>query len=293
MTLTQIASFVALAVRNKLTTDQIVLIMNAVQKLAFDENMKAFQVWDETLTTYDVLTFVSSGYTNAINGDIGDTVVGTTSGAEGTLISFNNTTRKWVISTTEDFTDGEAVTITSGTGAGTTDTDTPQAGYVGPYTFPTSPAVRKFLGVTTVTDRAMLGIDPVYTSDADDYGLYLDSFMASRMFKPGRPDEIGLTFTFAESPSHGTAYRWIYWREAPTIDGIETSDDVDLLIPSRYHFNFVQACTKCARMTLNGESFGREDIEKDMGPWWNSLRKTYTPNGKARNLTSNKSGGWI
>lgn len=292
MTLTQIASFISLSVRNKLTTDQIVLIMDAVQKLAFDENMKAFQVWDETLTTYDVLTFGAT-YTNAIVGDIGKTVVGTTSGSTGILISYNNTTKEWVVSTTEDFTDGEAITITTGTGAGTTDADYPQAGYVGPYAFPTSPAVRKFLGVTTVTDRAMLGIDPVYTSDADDYGLYLDSFMASRMFKPGRPDEVGLTFTFAESPTHGTAYRWIYWREAPAIAGISTQDDANLLIPARYHFNFVQACNKCARMTLNGEPFERKDIEADIGPWWNTLRKTYTPNGKARNLTSNKSGGWI
>lgn len=292
MTLAQISSFVSAAIRNKLATAQIVLIMDAVQRLAFDENMKAFQVWDEVLTTYDVLTFGAT-YTNAVAGDLGKTVVGTTSGAEGTLISYDNTAKEWVISTTEDFTDGEAVTITTGTGAGTTDADYPQAGYVGPYAFPTTPAVRKFLGVTAVTDRAILGIDPVYTSDADDYGLYLDTFMASRMFKPGRADEVGLTFTFAESPTHGTTYRWIYWREAPSIAGIAAGDNANLLIPARYHFNFVQACTKCARMTINGESFGREDIEKDMGPWWNSLRKTYTPNGKARNLTSNKSGGWI
>lgn len=292
MTLAQISSFVSAAIRNKLATAQIVLIMDAVQRLAFDENMKAFQVWDEILTTYDVLTFGAT-YTNAVVGDIGKTVVGTTSGAEGVLISYDNTAKEWVISTSEDFTDGEAVTITTGTGAGTTDADYPQAGYVGPYTFPTTPAVRKFLGVTAVTDRAILGIDPVYTSDADDYGLYLDTFMASRMFKPGRADEVGLTFTFAESPTHGTTYRWIYWREAPSIAGIAAGDNANLLIPARYHFNFVQACTKCARMTINGESFGREDIEKDMGPWWNSLRKTYTPNGKNRNLTSNKSGGWI
>jgi hypothetical protein len=292
MTLAQISSFVSAAIRNKLATAQIVLIMDAVQKLAFDENMKAFQVWDEALTTYDTLTFGAT-YTNAVVGDIGKTVVGTTSGATGVLISYDNTAKEWVISTTEDFADGEAVTITTGTGAGTTDADTPQTGYIGPYTFPTSPAVRKFLGVTSLTEGQIFGTEPIYTTDLDDYGIHLNDYMSSRVYVGGRPNEIDGAFTFAAAPEHATEYRWVYWREAPSIAGIASGDDANLLIPARYHFNFVQACIKCARMTISGESFGREDIEKDLGPWWNTLRKTYTPNGKARNLTSNKSDGWI
>jgi hypothetical protein len=293
MTLTQIASFINQAIRNKLTPDQLVLILDAVQKLGFDENMQAFQVWTETLTTYDTLSFAASGYTNAVVGDIGKIVVVATSGATGTLIAYDNTAKTWRIQTADDFYAGEAVSITTGTGAGTTAATDWQLGYIGPYSFPTDPPVRKMWGVTGVTDRAIFGVDPVYIADADDYGAILDTYMDSRLLKPGRVDDIGETFTFANGPSHSSEFRWVYWRGAPDITGIATEDDADLLIPSRYHFNYVQACIKCARMTINGESFSREDVEADLGPWWESLRKPYTPNGKARKLTSNKSPGWM
>jgi hypothetical protein len=291
MTLVQVSSFINQAIRSKLTTDQIVLIMDAVQKLGFDENMQAFQVWTEDLTTYDTLSFAASGYTNAISGDIGKTVVGATSGATGTLIAYDNTAMTWRVSTADDFFASEAISITTGTGAGALAAADWQLGYVGPYAFPTDPPVRKMWGVTSVTDRAIFGVDPVYIADADDYGAVLDTYMDSRLLKPGRADDLGETFTFANSPSHANTYRWVYWRDAPDI--ADTSSDSSFLIPDRYHFNFVQACVKCARMTINGEPFSRADVEADLGPWWDSLRKPYTPNGAARKLTSNKSNGWL
>jgi len=66
-----------------------------------------------------VLTLQSGGYTSAIAGDIGKTV---TDGAThtGTLLAYNNTTRKWWIRKVGiAFANSDAVTITTGTGAGT------------------------------------------------------------------------------------------------------------------------------------------------------------------------------
>ena len=68
------------------------------------------------------LTLMSTGYTDAIVGDIGKTVV---SGAKsGTLVSYDNAVYEWVITTTDTFVFGNAVTITAGTGAGTAETFT-------------------------------------------------------------------------------------------------------------------------------------------------------------------------
>jgi hypothetical protein len=66
-----------------------------------------------------VLTLQSGGYTSAISGDIGKTV--TDGGTHtGTLIAYNNTTRKWWIRKVGTaFANSDAITITTGTGAGT------------------------------------------------------------------------------------------------------------------------------------------------------------------------------
>jgi hypothetical protein len=71
---------------------------------------------------YIQLTFAAGGYTDAVAGDIGTTVTGGTTGDTGRLISYDNTTRKWIIDPTDsgDTFDNasEAITCT-GTGAGT------------------------------------------------------------------------------------------------------------------------------------------------------------------------------
>ena len=73
--------------------------------------------------TYLVLSFASGGYTAAVAGDIGKAVVGGVTADSGTLIAYNNTTRQWLVDpdapedTFDD--DDEAITITTGTGAGT------------------------------------------------------------------------------------------------------------------------------------------------------------------------------
>src|SRR5689334_7206996 len=149
MTLAQIATWINQAIRFKLHPDQITLIMDAAQRMAFDYNSQSFLVWSETLTPQFVLTFASAGYTSAIAGDIGKTVVGAASGATGVLISYDNTAQTWNVESSNDtaFEDHEAVSITTGTGAGTLAAEDAFAGYVGPYDAPADPPVRKLWGV--------------------------------------------------------------------------------------------------------------------------------------------------
>ena len=67
-----------------------------------------------------VLNFGSSGYTNAISGDVGKTVV-SSSGTTGTLLAYDNTLRRWWVrrGTGTTWNNTNTITITSGTGAGT------------------------------------------------------------------------------------------------------------------------------------------------------------------------------
>lgn len=70
-----------------------------------------------------VLTLSSSGYTNCESDDIGKTVTGGTTGDTGTLLYYDNTTRKWYVRMDDSGDlfddDDEALTISdSGTGAG-------------------------------------------------------------------------------------------------------------------------------------------------------------------------------
>jgi hypothetical protein len=261
--------------------------MDAAQRMAFDYDAKQFLVWDEELTPQYNIEFLSSGYTSAISGDIGATVTGTVSGSTGTLVSFNNTTRIWVISTTDTFTDGEPIT-TTGTGHGTLIASAAQTGYVGPYDYPTDPAVRKLWGVTAETDVRIFGSDDTTVSDINDFDFLPILFDPKQLFKPGRVNGIAGTFTFIDSPalpSSDPTYRWVYWRNPPTIDG--TSDETELIIPATYHLNFVNACVKLAEITLSGADVDPNQIYAFFKPWWNTLQVPYTPMGKASNGTQN------
>jgi len=68
------------------------------------------------------LVFDSGGYTPAVEGDIGKTVTGGTSGDTGTLVAYNNTTRTWLVSRdthADVYQDAEVATVSGGTGQGT------------------------------------------------------------------------------------------------------------------------------------------------------------------------------
>ncbi len=86
-----------------------------------------------------LLRFNAGGYVSAIAGDIYKTVVGATSSATGKLLDYDNTARAWrVRKVSGTFVANEAVSITTGTGAGTTVTSTGVAtgedGFANAYT---------------------------------------------------------------------------------------------------------------------------------------------------------------
>ena len=281
MTLAKIASWVARATRMKLSPDQIIILMDAAQKMAFDQDMKQFLVWTEDLTIYSTIEFLSTGYTSAVAGDIGKAVVGGTSATSGVLVSYDNSTRIWVVNTTNDYTNSEHITITAGTGAGTLIATSAQLGYVGPYDAPTDPVCRKIWGVTTATDTNIFGLTDLTTFPMDDFDFLPNNFNPNAFFKPGREDNIGKTFIFAQNPGLDTTYRWVYWRDAQDIDG--TTDDTQLEIPSTYHLNFANACVKLAQISLSGEDVDPKVIGAFFQPWWNTLTRPYTPMGRASN----------
>jgi hypothetical protein len=70
-----------------------------------------------------VLTFAAGGYVSCVPGDRGLPVVGAVTTDSGKLLAYNNTTRKWWVrsdATDDNFDQVEAITITGGTGGGTT-----------------------------------------------------------------------------------------------------------------------------------------------------------------------------
>lgn len=287
MTLAQIATWINQAIRFKLHPDQILLIMDAAQKMAFDYNTQSFLVWTESLTPQFILTFASAGYTSAIVGDVGKTVVGASSGATGVLISYDNTAKTWNVTSSNDtaFEDDEAVTITTGTGAGTMDSEDSFTGFLGPYDAPTDPAVRKIWGITSETDNRIFGTDDSVVFPMNDFDFTPAIFNPKSFFKPGRENNVDKTFLFAQAPALLTDYRWVYWRTSPDITGTDDVDDADLLIPSTYHLNFVNACIKLAQITIFGEDVDPKVIQAFFQPWWNTLQRPYTPMGRKTNQT--------
>lgn len=287
MTLKQIASWITRKLRYKLATEELTLIIDMANKLSVDQDMDAFKYWDNTLTIYSEVTFASAGYTNCISTDVGKAVVGDESGTTGLLVSYDNDEKTWVINTTDDFTAGEGLTITTGTGAGDLASEDHQEGYKGPYTFPTSPVCRKMIGITTITDSRIFGTEAVYTSDLDDYGIPLGEYDERRFYVNARIDRFANTLTFISAPSlsDSTTYRWVYFRGVSDITDLDSHDSY-LLIDPMFHIDFVLACSKIASSVAEDGEFDRNDVESAFFSWWDRLRKNYTPMGKASNQTN-------
>jgi len=299
MTLEEISSLMSRATRFKVGPEELVLSCDSVQKLAFSENLIAFREYETNMTIYMEIEFLSAGYTSAVIGDIGKAVVGGTSATSGTLISYNNTTRKWVINlaAADDYTASEAITITTGTGAGTLLATEFQIGFKGPYDYPTSPPVRKMHGITTNTDARIYGTDIVYTDDQNDYGLYLEDYNERKFYKAGRINEIDQEYTFTTSPNRTDTFRWFYWFKPTTISDLTTgaAGDGALAIPDTYHGNYAQACIGWLDAYINKKPFTKDDVEHYMKDWWTELEEVYTPQGKKSNQTSRGSllGNWF
>lgn len=150
------------------------------------------------------------------------------------------------------------------------------------------PMGRKIIGVTTLTDRQLLGYNiPIGSSlpglGIDDYGFYTNyttSFDPDRFkWLPGRINNLDGTFTFLEQPTIDDAtYRMVYYREAPVI--ADSSDDANLLIPDRFrHSLLVQGVGVLANNALYGDAPATPEqlLKPYLDSFWNSIIKNNGP----------------
>jgi hypothetical protein len=284
MTLTEIVDLCEKEYGNRFQVKRsdVIKLLDQIQKIAFNRDMAAFLQWGVYLTVYRTIDFISTGYTSAVSGDIGLPVVGVTSGATGTLISYDNTERRWVVNVSSGtFAVNEQVNITGGTGEGQLVAADAELGYIGPYAFPTTIPVRKLLGLTKVTDRQYFG-DRMGTDEAYDYGLLLNYFDERKEFAAGRIDIFGRTFTFIEPPvTDAETYRWIYYRRAPTITGTDSANEANLLIPEEFHFtSLVQGVGALSDNLTYGDKTPEEVLEPYLQPFWTTITELSTGIGE-------------
>lgn len=270
--------------RYQITPAQFLRYFNIVQAMAFDQDLEAFKDYSNTLTVLTQLN-VASFSAAPVAGDINKTVVGTTSGHTGILKYYENSSTRTILAVQlsdpdEDFQDGEAFTIATGTGAGTLESADSVETYKGPYDFPTSPLCRKLLGVTRRTDSQLYGVE--VTTTGDDYGMVTQANL-DKIWERGRVSMRGSTrtFTFIETPEIDTdnaVYRWVYYIRPPVITTV--SSDTNFWIPLEHHWlTFYQAVIALADNATYGEKQPAELLKPYFEPFWESLRQQNTPMG--------------
>src|SRR5690606_17988518 len=195
--------------------ETLVIYANQIQKMAFAKDLKVFEVFS-VLNIFHEISLSSTGYTNCATTDLSKNVIGTTSGAIGSLEDYNNLARLWHVHVTSGtFIEGEQVTIQTGTGIGTIDDSVDI--YKGPYsTANLDIPCRKLKGVSSVTDSQIFGGDDQDVEN--DYGMIRTFDMQRDFWTLGRVNQVSKTFTFINTPVLTEGYyRWVYYRGAPTI----------------------------------------------------------------------------
>jgi hypothetical protein len=292
MTLAQIAGFINQGCNQKLTPEQILVFIDTCQKQAFDYDAIEFKTWQD-LQTSQILYFQSADFTIS-TADIGETLTGATSGATGTIVDASsgdwNTNAYVIVDCDGDaYSTGELCNATGASGSLLTSDF--QETWKGPYDAPTDPPVRKIHGVILATDAEIYGTHNTTEVQTDDYGIPIVGYVPDRLFIPGRVNNLEKQFLFSSPPSESTgvvatepAYRWVYWRTAPDIN--DFGDTANLIIPAQYHSNLAKACVMEANAFLMNEIVDPENIRAFFKPWWETLRRQYTPMGVATNLKS-------
>lgn len=279
MLLHEIASFLNIADGNQLALEQKLLIMDTVQKSAFERDLDAFLVYDREVDTLTELLLggVSVAPTDA---SIGATVTGSISGATGVLRSYDDELRSWRVKTTGTFTPGEAVT--GGGASGTLATADHQRPWRGPYTAPAH--CRKIWGITRRTPGRFYGGN---ARMADDYG----ETRVDRPFVGGQVNDLDRTFLFGSPPNLAHTLYWVFWRAAPSITGIK--DQSQLLIPAAYHLPFIACCNAAAKMILVDGRFDGMLVHQYLGDWLASLSAPYRDQEDWQNMTRQVGDGFV
>lgn len=293
MTLSQIvtACQAAYGARFQVTEAIVLQFINTIQQIAFNRDLEAFLWWGDYLTIYQKITLSSSGYTNCVAADIGRTVTNGT--VTGTLISYNNVTREWIVNTSSTF--SGSITITSGTGAGTFSAQetakgpyswaalNPLAGSLTPFT--ATGGVRRMIGVTQLTEEQL------FTSRGQllirDYGFTLVKGDDRNTYETVRKNDVQKFITFIDTPIEtANTYRWVYYIRPPTIAS-KTLDDANLLIPEEFHQTvIVEGVGKLCDRTTYGDQAPEQYLAPVIQPYWDMLSQQYAGMGDNSGFTS-------
>lgn len=302
-------------IRFQLQPAQLVAFANMVQMIAYNQDMAAFEEWNQKLFFGQDVFGNSAVYTSPVESDIGLQVQGTVSGLNlGTLINYKSQNRlhQWIIEPPDggvalSLTAGETLTVTGGTGSMVVAEGQDYKVSNGPYRAPRlstgNPPFRKFIGITKVTDKQIYGVPAGSTLDNPfDYGLDLNYFSARKANVPFRWDENRKEVTLVtndtleiEQSSMGaiapatvndSAYRWIYYRNPPVIDDI--ADESQVILPEEYRYEILY---KGIEMLADTATYGnqgsvRQMIEPLCARFWEDKGVQFEAFGKANDWIS-------
>jgi len=301
-------------IRFQLTQKQLVAFSNMVQMIAYNQDMAAFEEWNQILYLGQDVFGTNANYTEPVESDIGKVVSGSTSGVIGTLLNFKsvNRTHQWVVEPTDgginfSLTAGETLTIVTGTGSLAVAEGQDYLVSNGPYRYPRgtlgNPPFRKYIGITRITDKQIYGVpQPAPGTPPFDYGLDLNSFPDRKLNVPARPDEarkevslitndtleIEQTALGAIAPAtlNTSPYRWVYYRNPPSITDI--SQEGNLILPEEYRYEVLYQGIEILadKATYGGADTVRKLIRAHCERFWEDVGVQFQAFGKANDWIS-------
>jgi len=314
---TSLADIVLLAhqqygIRFQLTQQQLVDFVNMIQFIAYNQDMKAFENWDQRLVLgQDVFLETDSGsYTSPVASDIGKNVSGSVSGVIGKLLNYKTKNRihQWIVEPPDgggnDIAgiDGETLTIVTGTGTGKAVTGQDYLVSLGPYPIPLAAdgamPFRKFIGITQLSDQQRFQLPPSSGFNGyDDYGYLLNGIPNSRhsnwptvfdvfnrevtLKSTTRPtiDQTEETYGPSATTLNTSKLRWIYYINPPTITDI--SEEEKVILPEEYRYEVLfKGISRLADTATYGDSgSARALITPCCERFWEDMRLQYEAYG--------------
>jgi len=302
-------------IRFQITPEQFVSFANMIQMIAYNNDLAAFEEWNQKLYLgQDVFSALGS-YTSPVEADIGKTVDGSVSGAGvGTLLNYKTENRlnQWIIEPPDggvaiSLTAGETLSINTGTGSCVVAEGQEYKVSDGPYRYPrtttdSNPPFRKFIGITKVTDLQIFGNNREQYGDGLDYGFDLNSYPDREMNIPSRPDDIRKevklitdgTLEITQSSLGATApatvndspYRWVYYRNPPLITNV--NNETQVILPEEYRYEVLyDGMALLADVATYGEKGTvREIIAPLCERFWEDKGVQFQAFGKANDFIS-------
>lgn len=160
----------------------------------------------------------------------------------------------------------------------------------GPYPMPTSPGVRKFIGVTAYSLEQLAQIRQGGTLTVVDFGLPLSTVDERTVY-----EQIDIsvfppptTFKFVQDAesiiTDPDTYRLVYYMRPPEIRTV--MDDSNLWIPEEFHSNMlVEGMKILANAASLGDPAPKAALEMNFRPFWDSMTQS-TDLGNRDNLFS-------